>query len=117
MKVIVVLKTGCYRHEIAGVASTLEKAVEMACAAIRAERDDYHNYIGVECELDVASPLVNSEVCEGIELFAVHRTTRIYGGPGAKAGGYKHPNPFLSIAFADGSNQRQLLCEALVDTG
>ena len=56
MKLYSVFKTGVYRHECAGVFSTLDMAEAAAQRCIAGERDDYHTYVVVEFELDTQTP-------------------------------------------------------------
>lgn len=42
-KVFIVVKQGVYRHEIKGSAFDLNQALEIAEAAIKLEKDDYHD--------------------------------------------------------------------------
>lgn len=56
MKVYAVFKTGVYRHECAGIFSTIDAADAAAERCISGERDDYHNYKVVEFELDAVTP-------------------------------------------------------------
>lgn len=54
----VAIQRGVYRHEIVGVASTLERAKELGQAAIKAEPDHYHAIEIVMRKLNESGPEV-----------------------------------------------------------
>jgi len=38
-------RKGIYRHGVVGIADTIDQAVEIAKQALKAERDDYHEFV------------------------------------------------------------------------
>jgi hypothetical protein len=55
VRVYVVIRTAVYRHQIGGVFSTEENALETARALIATEPDDHHDYEILEFLLDTPS--------------------------------------------------------------
>ena len=52
MKVYVITREGIYRHEILGVFTSLEEAVEIAEKEIMVEKDGYHDIHINSCDTD-----------------------------------------------------------------
>ncbi len=78
MIIYVAIQCGIYRHEIVGVASTLERAQELGRASIAAEPDHHHSIEIVRRTLDEAG----SEALVGELVPKCGKREFCFGAPG-----------------------------------
>ena len=68
MEVYAVFKHGVYRHECAGIFTTLDRAADVARVCIAAADDDYHSYVVVPFTLDAPTVLTPYRTEPGSEF-------------------------------------------------
>lgn len=90
----VITKQGVYRHEIVGVFSSKEMAIEVAVSANNGEIDDYHDFDVVRVSLN-SLPSLPIECDNGVtEGISKRKDTRFYGTKNSKAEITKNPAQF-----------------------